>query len=85
MRLQYIIFFVVVISLFLASWYYVLCFCSTFIYSNKSWLYGVLISIFIEYCLIMMIIPIIKVFVRRLYAKHQNCFFKFMYTIINIV
>lgn len=76
MKYKHTIFFIVTLLIHLASWYFVICFCSTFINSNKSWIKGVFISLVIDYCVIKAIIPLVKVSLREIMKIYPNCFFK---------
>mmetsp|Transcript_21413 Transcript_21413/g.22226 ORF Transcript_21413/g.22226 Transcript_21413/m.22226 type:complete len:91 (+) Transcript_21413:3863-4135(+) len=48
MRTRYIIWIFLVGTIHTLSWYYAMCFCGVYINSNKEWLMGAFISIFLS-------------------------------------
>ena len=64
MKFRYRCYYIVVTLVHIFSCYFVLCFCSTYINSNSSLLYGFCIGCIIDYAFIMMIIPLFKTILR---------------------
>lgn len=82
---HYLRFFAVAISLFIFSWYYVMCFCGVYINSNKSWFMGVLISIIIDLIFIKLLFIFLLCSLRYLYKKYNYKVYKVLFIIIDKV
>ena len=77
---RYTLYLVLLLLIFLLSTYYAMCFCSVYLKSRSSWLYGGLLSIVIDIFGFRILFPAIKGLVRGLARKHQNkCTLTFYY------
>lgn len=65
--------FVITMMIFnLICWYYVTVFCGVYIGSSKGWIYGSVYGIIIDWCLISLIIPILRTSLRLLVRKFDK-------------
>lgn len=80
MRCRYIIFTLTVLLFHILNWYFVICFCSTYVYSNKSWLKGAFIGLIIDYLGIKLGIPLVKALLREILKCWCNIVLKKIYS-----
>lgn len=80
MRVRYIAFLTTVFILHVLNWYFVLCFCSTYIFSNYNWVIGTFIAIITDYFLIKIAIHMIKCILREMLKYCKWKIIRFMYT-----
>jgi hypothetical protein len=76
-RLRWYIIICTIINLF--CWYYVIIFCGVYIKSSAGWLYGVALSLLIEWFGFEIGIPILRGGIRSLYMKYRRL--RFLYFI----
>ena len=63
----------------LIIWYYVTVFCGVYITSSRGWIYGSVIGIFMDWCIVSILIPALKTSIRLIVRKYSKM--RFLVTI----
>jgi Co/Zn/Cd efflux system component len=72
MRSGYIRSIIVTFSINLMCWYYAIAFCSVYTTSTSGWIYGGIMGIVIDWCIISFALPLIKSSIRVLVRKYHK-------------
>lgn len=72
MKTKYILFALLIIFTYIFSWYFVLCFCSTYINSNRNWLNAIFLSLIWKYFVTKFVSSLIKTILREISKNYPN-------------
>lgn len=70
----------IIFTVHLFCWYYALAFCGVYINSQSGWIYGSIISLLIDKCIIQMITPTVKTLMRIIFSLCPNMCFIWMFS-----
>ena len=82
MKCRYIIFLSIISIMNLFCWYFVICFCSVYLNSNKSWIIGSFISIAIDSILVKLSLIFITAVIWKLAKETKVCFWEWCYKVV---
>ena len=84
MMWRYVLYFLFTIGLHVLCWIIVMCFCSTFVYQSKTWIYGSILGLLVDYFIFGFIYPLIVSLIREVAVRTQSNAFKTVYILLAI-
>ena len=84
MMWRYVLYFIFNIGLHILCWIIVMCFCSTFVYQSKTWIYGSILGLLVDYFIFGFIYPLIISLIREVAVRTQSNAFKALYILLAI-
>lgn len=66
MKIRFIIYMILFFIIHFLCFYYVLCFCDTYVNSSNSWAYSLIQANIIDYCGIKLVFPLVKTTLRQI-------------------